>query len=404
MREAFRRWWRNEPLRGKGSLVIALPTLALFAVIASNAALERKEETLNPPDLRAAHRMHGVVMLSGLAIGVVGGIVAASLFFSGVVARVQELERVAGELAVGRPLPPARLASGADEIGRLDAAMRRAARWLSVKDRELRDSVRELEAVNAELEAFSYSVSHDLRAPLRAIDGFAQALDEEGRDRLAVEERHYLDRIRAGATRMGELIDDLLQLSRVSRVAMHRVPVDLSHLARAIADHLDSREPERHVTWDIQDGVAVHADLPLMRIVLENLLGNAFKFTAQTPDARIRLSQDPAGTEEAIVIEDNGAGFDMNHAAKLFGVFQRLHNESDFPGTGIGLATAQRIVHRHGGYVTGEGTPGRGARFRFTLGSAERATAADGEEAERGGGVPASDRARRGAGVPAGEP
>jgi signal transduction histidine kinase len=374
--ELFRNWWRNEPLRGKGSLVIALPTLALFTVIASNMWLERKEASLSPDELRAAHRMHDVIMLAGLAVGVIGGIAAASLFFSGVVARVKELEQVARELAIGRALPPAHLAAGDDEIGRLDSAMRRAARWLTVKDRELRDIVRELEVLNAELEAFSYSVSHDLRAPLRAIAGFAQALDEEARDRLGPAEVHYLDRIRAGAGRMGELIDDLLNLSRVTRVAMHRVPVDLSHLARSIADHLSTLYPDRRVRWDIQDGLVVHADLPLIRIVLENLLGNAVKFTAQTPDAHIRLYQDSTDAEQFIVVEDNGAGFDMSHATKLFGVFQRLHSEAEFPGTGIGLATVQRIIHRHGGHVTGEGTPGGGARFRFTLGSAERVSAA----------------------------
>lgn len=369
----FRGWWRNEPLRGKGSLVIAVPTLALFAVIASNLALERKEESLDPAELRAAHRRHSIVMFAGLAVGVLGGVVAASLFFSGVVARVQELEKVARELAAGRPLPPAHLASGDDEIGRLDTALRRAARWLAVKDHELRDIVRELEALNTELEAFSYSVSHDLRAPLRAIAGFAQALDEDARDRLTPQERHYLDRIRAGAGRMGELIDDLLQLSRVSRSAMFRVRVDLAPIARAVADHLMSLEPGRQVTWDIPDSLTVHADQGMMRILLENLLGNAFKFTARVPNARIRLFQDPGAAFPTYVVEDNGAGFDPAHAAKLFGVFQRLHAETDFPGTGIGLATVQRIVHRHGGDVSGEGTPGGGARFRFTLGHREDA-------------------------------
>lgn len=372
----FRNWWRNEPLRGKGSLVIAVPTLALFAVIASNLALQREEESLNQAELRAAHRRHDVVMLAGLAVGVVGGIVAASLFFSGVVARVKELEKVAGALAAGRPLPPAHLASGDDEIGRLDTAMRRAARWLAVKDHELRDIVGELEVLNAELEAFSYSVSHDLRAPLRAIAGFAQALDEDARHRLEPGDRHYLDRIRAGASRMGELIDDLLQLSRVTRVSMHRVTLDLAPLARNIAEQLDATHPDRRVTWDIAPSLMTNADLALMRIVLENLLGNAFKFTERTPDARIRFFQDPAAVEPTFVVEDNGAGFDMNHAAKLFGVFQRLHTDTDFPGTGIGLATVQRIVHRHGGHVTGDGAPGQGARFRFTLGSADRPAAA----------------------------
>jgi signal transduction histidine kinase len=367
-RALFRDWWRNEPLRGKGSLVIAVPTIALFTVIASNLALERREESLSLAELRTAHQRHNVVMLAGLAVGVVGGIVAASLFFSGVVARVKELERVAGELAAGRQLPPANLASGADEIGRLDTAMRRAARWLAVKDHELRDNLRELESLNSELEAFSYSVSHDLRAPLRAIDGFAQALDEEARDRLGPQERHYLDRIRAGAGRMGELIDDLLQLSRVARVSMHRTRVDLSQIARGIADHLNGSDPQRKVQWDIPETLIAYADFALMRILLDNLLGNAFKFTARAPEAKIRFYRDETGTEPTFVVEDNGAGFDMEHAGKLFGVFQRLHTEADFPGTGIGLATVQRIVHRHGGHVSAEGTPGAGARFRFTLG------------------------------------
>lgn len=384
MRERFRNWWRNEPLRGKGGLVIALPTLALFAVIAAHFAVDRHGDSLTPAQLHAADRALDAIMLAGLAVGVIGGVAAGRLFFSGVVARVQELEHVAAQLASGRPLPPARLAAGQDEIGRLDAAVRRAARWLAVKDRELREIVGELEGLNGELEAFSYSVSHDLRAPLRAIAGFAQALDEDARDRLEPGERHYLDRIRAGAGRMGELIDDLLNLSRVTRVAMHRVPVDLSHLGRSIADHLSSLEPARRVHWEIEDGLVVHADLALMRIVLENLLGNAFKFTAGTPDARIRLYQDRAAVEPTIVIDDNGAGFDMHHAGKLFGVFQRLHSESDFPGTGIGLATVQRIVHRHGGHVTGDGTPGGGARFRFTLGSADRPAAAHTEEGTHG--------------------
>lgn len=377
-RSMFRDWWRNEPIRGKGGLVIAVPTLALFAVIASNFALERREESMGPTELQAAHRRHGVVMIAGLAIGVVGGIIAGTLFFSGVVARVKELEKVAGELAAGRPLPPADLASGDDEIGRLDVAMRRAARWLAVKDHELRDSLRELEQVNAELEAFSYSVSHDLRAPLRAIAGFAQALDEDARDRLSQQERHYLDRIRAGAARMGDLIDDLLQLSRVSRTSMYRTNLDLAPIARAIADHLMTADPSRRVHWDIPASLVVHADLAMMRILLDNLLGNAFKFTARVPDAAIRLYQDPAAPVPTYVVEDNGAGFDMAHAGKLFGVFQRLHSESDFPGTGIGLATVQRIVHRHGGSVTGEAAPGAGARFRFTLGRQEPGERMDG--------------------------
>lgn len=379
MKRALGNWWRNEPLRGKGSLVIAVPTVALFAVIASNYVFTgRAAAAASDP---AAYRLHEVIMLTGLAVGVVGGVVAASLFFSGVVARVQDLERVAGELAMGRPLPPPGLAAGADEIGRLDTAIRRAARWLAVKDRELRDNVRELEGLNAELEAFSYSVSHDLRAPLRAMAGFAQALDEEAGPRLTDEERHYLARIRAGAARMGELIDDLLQLSRVARAAMRRTRTDLAPIARDIAARLDAEAPERRVRWEIADALPVDADAALMRILLENLLGNAFKFTAQAGDARVRVFQDPTAADPTYVVEDNGAGFDPRHAAKLFGVFQRLHSEAEFPGTGIGLATAQRIVHRHGGHIEAEARPGQGAVFRFTLGEGERVREArEGEE------------------------
>jgi signal transduction histidine kinase len=371
----FRNWWRNEPLRGKGSLVIALPTLALCAVIASTKILENKQDTLGPAQLGAAERAHDIIMLSGLAVGVVGGVAAASLFFSGVVARVKELEVVAGQLALGKPLPPAKLAAGFDEIGRLDTAIRRAARWLAVKDYELRDIVRELETVNAELEAFSYSVSHDLRAPLRTISGFAMALDEDAGESLTGENRRHLERIRAGAERMGELIDDLLQLSRVSRLSMHRADVDLAALAREIIERIDGGRAGRQVVWDVPAALVVYADPQLMRILLENLLGNAFKFTARTPDARVRLYEDPRADQQTIVVEDNGAGFDARHAAKLFGVFQRLHTEAEFAGTGIGLATVQRIVHRHGGHVSGEGEPGRGARFRFTLGSGDRGEA-----------------------------
>ncbi|MDQ3068459.1 MAG: ATP-binding protein [Acidobacteriota bacterium] len=366
----FGSWWRNEPIRGKGSLVIALPALALFAVVVSDIALDRRQNTLDPEEFRAAQRTHKIVMLAGMAVSVAGA-VAGGLFFAGVVARMKELERVAGQLAAGKPLPPAMLAAGDDEIGRVDSALRRAARWVSVKDYELRDIVRELEALNGELEAFSYSVSHDLRAPLRAISGFAQALDEDARDRLSDGERHYLDRIRAGAGRMGELIDDMLQLSRVTRVPMHRVPVDLALLARAVADYLDSADPERRVRWDIQERMIVQADMALMRIVLDNLMGNAWKFTARVADARIRVYEQTGAAEQTIVVEDNGAGFDMTYVARLFGVFQRLHAETDFAGTGIGLATVQRIVHRHGGVVSGEGTPGAGATFRFTLGGSD---------------------------------
>jgi signal transduction histidine kinase len=157
---------------------------------------------------------------------------------------------------------------------------------------------------------------------------------------------------------------------------MHRAPVDLAPIAREIAARLQHDAPARRVQWDIPDTLPVHADPALMRILLDNLLGNAFKFTSRKPDARIRLYADPGAAEPTFVVEDNGAGFDPRHDGKLFGVFQRLHAETDFPGTGIGLATVQRIVHRHGGHVAADGAPDRGAVFRFTLGSRDRAVAA----------------------------
>ncbi|HEY9602609.1 MAG TPA: PAS domain S-box protein, partial [Allocoleopsis sp.] len=226
----------------------------------------------------------------------------------------------------------------------------------------------ELEATNKELEAFSYSVSHDLRAPLRGIDGFSQALLDRYNDQLDDKGKHYLQRIRAGTQRMGELIDDLLQLSRVTRSEMHRTTVDLSAIAREIARELHSSQPERQVEFAIASELIVDGDARLLRIVLENLLNNAWKFTSSRSHACIELGvmlQSPA--KPAYFVRDNGAGFDMAYVNKLFGAFQRLHSSTQFPGTGIGLATVQRIIHRHGGRVWAEGEVDRGAIVYFTL-------------------------------------
>jgi PAS domain S-box-containing protein len=226
----------------------------------------------------------------------------------------------------------------------------------------------ELEAANKELEAFSYSVSHDLRAPLRAIDGFSQALLDCYADMLEDKGKHYLQRIRAGSQRMGELIDDLLKLSRVTRSEMHRMQVDLSALAREIAAQLDSMQPERNVEWAIAPGLVASGDTRLLRVVLENLLSNSWKFTSSNIHSRIEFNailQDDA--KLAYFVRDNGVGFDMAYADKLFGAFQRLHSSTQFPGTGIGLATVQRIIHRHGGRVWAEGVVQQGATFYFSL-------------------------------------
>lgn len=225
----------------------------------------------------------------------------------------------------------------------------------------------ELEAINRELEAFSYSVSHDLRAPLRAVDGFGQALLEDYGDRLDATAQDYLNRIRAGTQRMGRLIDDLLHLSRISRAELIPERVDLSALAESVAAELRADAPERTVEFAVQPGLCAEGDGHLLEVVLENLLGNAWKFTSGTASARIEFGvQDEAGGP-AFFVRDNGAGFDMAYVDKLFGAFQRLHGAAEFPGTGIGLATVKRIITRHGGRVWAEGAPGAGATFFFTL-------------------------------------
>jgi light-regulated signal transduction histidine kinase (bacteriophytochrome) len=235
----------------------------------------------------------------------------------------------------------------------------------------------QLQAANKELEAFSYSVSHDLRAPLRAIDGFSQVLARKYAGRLGQDGEHYLTRIQENTRRMGQLIDDLLSLARITRREMQQDDVDLSKLAHEIAAELQAQEPERRVQFEIEEQAAARGDLGLLRIFLHNLLGNAWKFTSMRPQARIQfgvlqdshpLSQAEMGEGTVFFVRDNGIGFDMAYADKLFGAFQRLHTIDEFPGTGIGLATVQRIIHRHNGRIWVEAALDQGATFYFTLG------------------------------------
>jgi signal transduction histidine kinase len=225
----------------------------------------------------------------------------------------------------------------------------------------------QLESANRELEAFCYSVSHDLRAPLRAIDGFSQALIEDFPDSVPEEARRYLGKIRFSAGRMGQLIEDLLNLSKVSRGALERSSVNLSGVAAEVASELQQREPARAVEVSIWEEMVVDGDARLLRVALENLMGNAWKFTARTAKARIEVGALRDGGQATYFVRDNGAGFDMKFVGKLFGAFQRLHQANDYPGTGIGLATVQRIVHRHGGRIWADAQPGKGAVFFFTL-------------------------------------
>ena len=237
---------------------------------------------------------------------------------------------------------------------------------LRKRERQLQALAERLEASNKELESFSYSVSHDLRTPLRAIDGFSLALAEDYAERLDATALDYLQRVRNGAQRMGMLIDDLLQLSRVNRAELRHEAVDLAAIAREVIEELRHGEPQRQVSFSIDDDMHAEGDPRLLRAMLANLLGNAWKFTARETRARIAFRRDTRHPG-VFVIQDNGVGFDMRHADKLFGAFQRLHRDSDFPGTGIGLATVQRIVHRHGGWVRARAREGEGATFSFSL-------------------------------------
>ena len=226
----------------------------------------------------------------------------------------------------------------------------------------------QLQAANEELEAFSYSVSHDLRAPLRSIDGFSQALLEDYSESLPEEGQHYLQRVRAASQRMGQLIDDLLQLSRLTRSEMRLETVNLSDLIQELVADLQAQTPDRKATFAIAPDIMVKADAKLLRIAMENLLNNAWKFTAKQPAAHIQFGvQEPESGEPIYFVRDDGAGFEMDYAHKLFGAFQRLHTPAEFPGTGIGLATVQRVLHRHGGRIWAEGKVNEGATFYFTL-------------------------------------
>lgn len=251
-------------------------------------------------------------------------------------------------------------------------AMHEAEEALRQLNEALEDRVaertRELSMLNRELESFAYSVSHDLRTPLRSINGYASLLAEDLQERLDPVTSGHLDRIRQAANRMGQLIDALLALSRVNRAELHPEWVDLSALARGIANDLSSGEPQRSVQWEIADGLRAWGDVALLQIVLQNLLGNAWKYTRRTERALIRFEAIPAPEGGvAFCVSDNGAGFDMQFAAQLFEPFKRLHAPSEFEGTGVGLATVQRVIERHGGWIRGEGEPGRGARLRFGL-------------------------------------
>lgn len=244
-----------------------------------------------------------------------------------------------------------------EEILRLNAEL----------ERRVEERTAELKAANQELESFGYTVAHDLRAPLRAMEGFSQALIEDYGDRVDGEARVYLHQIVKGAEHLAELIDGLLQLSRSVRGELRRDRVDLSSLSEEILRELARAEPSRAVAWQVDRGLTARADARMIEIVMRNLLGNAWKYTANSPEAKVRVYAGQEGGQRVFHVTDNGIGFNMAHSEKLFQPFQRLHRQDEFPGIGIGLATVQRIVHRHGGQISAMSAPGRGADFRFSL-------------------------------------
>jgi signal transduction histidine kinase len=261
------------------------------------------------------------------------------------------------------------------ELAKKSELLRRQARLLAEGEQaalELAETraelVRDLEHKNRELESFSYAVSHDLRAPLRRIDSFSRAILESQGDRLDDSGRRYLERVREASQHMSQLIDDVLYLSRVTSAELREHEVDLSALVSLILTRLQESEPARKVEVRVRPGIVVTGDGQLLRIALENLLENAWKFTGKVPEPRIEFGLTQASGEPTYFVRDNGAGFDMTYADRLFGPFQRLHRQGEFLGSGIGLATVQRIIHRHGGRVWAEGLVGQGATFQFTLG------------------------------------
>jgi signal transduction histidine kinase len=314
--------------------VISRPILSLAALAATVS--DRKDYSVRAPSLRSAAEIEQLVQTFNQML--------------------IEIQRQHAEIEDARATLEQRVADRTRE--------------LEQKTVQLEEQGIELAAANRELESFSYSVSHDLRAPLRAIDGFSKALLTDYANKiLDGQGLHFLQRVRAGTQKMARLIDDMLHLARVTRRTLDRGDVDVTAVAEEVAAELERRNPDRQVRVAVEAGLQASADPQLLTIVFENLLANAWKFTGKREEAQISVGQTSSnGSDPVFFVRDNGAGFDMAYADKLFGTFQRLHSESEFEGTGVGLATVKRIITRHGGQVWAEAAEGKGATFFFTLG------------------------------------
>ena len=310
--------------------------------------------------LESALKIIGTSIAVSLVLGILGGILLARRLTK----PLRRMSDVIGKAAQEHSYSVRVEASGGHE--ELAESLNELLAQIQHRDVELRRRSTELESANKELESFAYSVSHDLRAPLGSIDGFLQAIEAEYSDRFDDTAKEYFSWIHVGCRQMRDLIDGLLQMSRLARAELQREPVDLSSIAYSVADSLRQTSPERNVRFDIRSNVRTVGDERLLRAVLENLMSNAWKFTRNQPQARIEFGQNGG----AYYVRDNGAGFDPSHAAKMFRPFQRLHSAREFEGTGIGLATVQKIVERHGGRAWAEGELNKGATIYFTTGMA----------------------------------
>lgn len=354
---------------GPGRQLVDRIRTSMDELIAAETA--RRDAIVRAADA-AAEAGRTLALLAPLLAALAAGLAALALT-GRIVGRIEAVEDAATALA-GGDLSRRTKPTGGDELEALARAFNAMAERLETlvgEERAARAEADqrsiELRAANAELESFSYSVSHDLRGPLRAIDGFSEAILEDSADQLDDAARANLGRVRIASRRLGVLIDDLLQLSRASRAELERTEIDLTAMAREVLAELHAADRDRAVEVDIEPGLRAVADPRLARVVLDNLLGNAWKFSNGRDPGHVSVSAAPGTDGRAFVVADDGAGFDPRLAGRLFAPFQRLHEDDEFPGSGIGLATVERIIQRHGGWVIADGAPGQGARFTFCL-------------------------------------
>ncbi|HEX9984846.1 MAG TPA: ATP-binding protein [Thermoanaerobaculia bacterium] len=356
------------PLRPALSTRLAARFAAAEIVCSRNPAGETfcTEPAAAPLAIRVSwwFRVLGAGALAALLLGAAAGALVRRALLRRIVPLADSVSRLARDHDFSHRIPAA-----AGSLGTLGGSINTLVEQMQERDTSLRRRSLELEASNKDLEGFAYAVVHDLRGPLGSIDGFAQALEEDHKENLDDLGKECVDWIRRGCHQMRELIEGLMEMGRVTRAELVHDEVDLSSIARSVAETLKQKAPDRQVRFEIREGARTVGDARLLRAVLENLMNNAFKFTRNRDEARIEFGVVRNGGDPTFYVRDNGAGFDQSHAAKMFRPFQRLHSTRDFEGTGIGLATVQKIVMRHGGKAWAEGEVGKGATIYFTTGS-----------------------------------